>query len=75
MEIQLTPERQAQLAEWARRQGRDPSEVADEALAKYLEDVEEFAEAVERGRDAAREGAVMDHEAVGRMLASRYRSE
>jgi predicted transcriptional regulator len=51
--IALTPERQAQLQEYAKRRGQDPAAALDEALATYLEwerqDYEEAVQGVHRG--------------------------
>ncbi len=75
MEIPLTAERQAQLADLARRQGRDPASLADEALGAYLDHARWLEEAVEEGREAARRRELVDHQDVGRTLEQRYRSE
>jgi len=51
--ISLTPQRKAQLEEYAQRRGQDPSAALDEALASYLEwerqDFEEAAHGVREG--------------------------
>ena len=48
MEIQLSPERQAQLNDYARRHGKDPVVALDDALATALEwDQQDYQEAVE----------------------------
>ncbi len=44
----LTPERKAQLEQFAQSRGQDPAAVLDEALAAYLElEARDFSEAVE----------------------------
>lgn len=46
--IPLKPERKAQLEEYVRRRGQDPTIALDEALAAYLEwERQDFEEAVE----------------------------
>jgi len=51
--ISITPERRAQLEEYARRHGKDPAAALDEALSAYLEwERQDFNETV----DAARRG-------------------
>ena len=46
--ISLTPQRKAQLEEYARRRGQDPVAALDEALASYLEwEQQDFEEAVQ----------------------------
>jgi len=51
--ISLTPQRKAQLEEYAQRRGQDPAAALDEALASYLEwerqDFEEAAQGVREG--------------------------
>jgi predicted transcriptional regulator len=74
MEIRLTPEREAQLADLARQQGREPAAIADEALAAYLDHESWLADAVEEGRVAARRGDFVEHEEIGRMIEDRYRA-
>jgi predicted transcriptional regulator len=58
--IPLTPERKAQLEEYAKRRGQEPAAALDEALAAYLEwERQDFAEAVEgvgRGFEDLRAG-------------------
>ena len=58
--IPLTPERKAQLEEYAKRRGQDPAAALDDALATYLEwERQDFAEAVEgvgRGFEDLRAG-------------------
>jgi predicted transcriptional regulator len=56
----LTPERQAQLEEYAHRRGQDPAAALDEALAAYLEwerqDFEEAVQGIGRGYDDVKAG-------------------
>jgi predicted transcriptional regulator len=51
--IPLTPERRAQLEEYAQRRGQDPAKALDDALAAFLEwerqDFEEAAQGIRRG--------------------------
>lgn len=48
MEIHLSPERQAQLNEYANRRGQDPASALDEVLASALEwERQDYQEAVE----------------------------
>jgi predicted transcriptional regulator len=45
--IPLTPERKAELEEYAKRRGQEPAAALDYALAEYLEwERQDFAEAV-----------------------------
>lgn len=48
MEIRLSPERQAQLADYAQRHGQDPAAALDEVLASALEwERQDYHEAVD----------------------------
>jgi predicted transcriptional regulator len=53
MEIHLSPERQAQLNDYAHRHGQDPAVALDEVLAEALEwerqDYREAVEGIRRG--------------------------
>lgn len=72
MEIQLTPEREAQLADVARQQGREASVIAAEALAAYLDHSLWLAQGVEAGLAAAERGEFLEHEEVVEMIEKRY---
>jgi predicted transcriptional regulator len=53
MEVHLSPERQAQLNDYAQRHGKDPAAALDEVLANYLEwERQEYGEAVDGVREA-----------------------
>ena len=55
MEVNFTPEQEAQLAQSAARQGRNPDELVRQVVARYFE------EALERGE-------YLTHEQVGQRL-------
>jgi len=56
MEIHLSPEQEARLAELAARDGRNAAELVQEAVSRFLGDEARFAEAVRLGLDAAERG-------------------
>jgi predicted transcriptional regulator len=62
MEINLSPERQAQLKDYARRHGQDPAIALDEVLASALEwerqDYYEAVEGIRRGYEDLKAGRV-----------------
>jgi predicted transcriptional regulator len=60
MEIRLPPEQEARLAEIAARDGRDVNELAQEAIARLLDEDARFAAAVKRGIAAADRGDFVD---------------
>jgi predicted transcriptional regulator len=56
MEIHLSTEQEARLAELAARDGRNTAELVQEAVSRFLTDEARFAEAVRLGLDAAERG-------------------
>ena len=68
MEIHLTAEQEARLAELAARQGRGADDLAREALTRYLEDDSRFVEAVLRGLASLDRGEFVTHAEVGRRI-------
>jgi predicted transcriptional regulator len=56
MDIALTADQESRLAELAARDGRSASELATEAVARYLADEARFAEMVRDGIAAANRG-------------------
>ena len=64
MEVQISPEKEARLQEFAVRTGKATSELVEEAVDRMLEYDTRFLEAVELGRAAARRGELLDHKAV-----------
>jgi predicted transcriptional regulator len=68
MEINLTAEQEARLAELAERQGRGADDLAREALTRYLEDDSRFVEAVMRGLASLDRGEFVTHAEVGKRI-------
>jgi predicted transcriptional regulator len=64
MEIRLPPDQEARLAALAARDGRDVNELAQEAIARLLDDDARFAEAVKGGIAAADRGEFVASEDV-----------
>ncbi|HWB49346.1 MAG TPA: hypothetical protein VG651_09570 [Stellaceae bacterium] len=64
MDIALTAEQEAELAELAARSGRHPRELATDAVARYLDEERRFAAAVRRGISAADAGEFVATEQV-----------
>jgi predicted transcriptional regulator len=60
MEVQLSEERQAQLADYAQRHGQEPAVALDEVLAAALEwerhDDQEAFDGIRRGYEAIKAG-------------------
>ncbi len=68
MEVHLTPEIEARLAQTAARLGRDPGDLAQEVLERHFEEEARFVEAVRRGEDALQRGEFLTHDEVGHRL-------
>lgn len=64
MVIDLPPEQEARLAALAAREGRNISELAQEAITRLLDDDARFAEAVKLGIAAADRGDFVPSEEV-----------
>jgi predicted transcriptional regulator len=62
MEVQLTPEQEAQLAQIATKAGTNPERLAKDVLVRYLGDKAQFIAAVERGIAAAERGEFIEEE-------------
>ena len=68
MEVRVTGELEAKLADSAARQGRNPDELVEDVLTRYFEEEVRFVEAVKRGEDAFERGEYLTHEQVGDRL-------
>ena len=64
MEVQLTPEQEAELHRLATSKGRDASELAHDVLSLYLQHEAKFVEAVKRGLESLDRGEYVSHEEV-----------
>lgn len=70
LELQLDPELEKALADIAARTGEAPADLARKALLAYLEDLEDYAVAVEASREFDRKDTVSLRE-----LMTRYNVE
>lgn len=68
MELHLTGELEAKLTDSAAKQGREPDELVQDVLTRYLEEEARFVEAVKRGEDALERGEYLTHEQVGERI-------
>jgi len=68
MEVHVTGELEAKLAQSAAQQGRNPDDLVQDVLASYFEEEARFVEAVKRGEDAFERGEYLTHEQVGQRL-------
>ena len=68
MEVLFTPELEARLARSAAQQGRNPEELVQQVVARYVDEESRFMEAVNRGEKALTQGEFLTHEQVGQRL-------
>jgi predicted transcriptional regulator len=62
MEVNFTPEQEAQLAQMATKVGTDPERLVKDVLVRYLDDEARFLEAIEKGIAAAERGEFIEEE-------------
>ena len=68
MEVQFTPEQQAQLAQIASRAGTVPERLVTNVVARYLDEEARFLAAVEKGLTAADRGEFIEEEEMDARL-------
>ena len=73
MNLQVPPELEAKLTRLAADTGRTVDQVALDLLASSMDHDEWFRTEVEKGRAAAREGRLLDHDDVAARMDRRYR--
>ena len=73
MNLELPPELAARLTRLAAGTGRTVDQVALDLLASTVDHDEWFRQEVEKGRVAAREGRLIDHDEVASRIDRRYR--
>ena len=73
MELHVPPELAAKLNRLAAESGRNVDQVALDLLTSSVDHDEWFRTEVERGRASAREGRLLDHDAVTARISQRYR--
>ncbi len=73
MNLRVPPELEAKLIRLAAESGRTVDQVALDLLASSVDHDEWFRQEVEKGRVAAREGRLIDHDEVASRIDRRYR--
>jgi predicted transcriptional regulator len=73
MNLQVPPELEAKLTRLAAETGRTADQVALDLLANSVDHDEWFRVEVEKGRAAAREGRLLEHDDVVARMDQRYR--
>jgi predicted transcriptional regulator len=74
MEIHLTADQQAKLAQLANDKGCDSDTLAQEAIDYYLEQESRFIEAVNLGEAELERGDYLTHEEVGARIQQMFGS-
>jgi predicted transcriptional regulator len=74
MEVHFSPDTEARLQQVATRTGKDTAQVVAEAVDRMLEYDVRFLAAVEEGRQAARLGDLLEHDAVVESIEQIFRS-
>lgn len=72
MEVQFTPDQQARLSRMAAAQGRAAEALVQEAVDRLLSYEEWFSQEVDKGLAAADNSEFVEHDAIRRMIESRY---
>ena len=72
MDLHVPPELEAKLNRLAAETGRHADQVALDLLANSVEHDDWFRREVEKGRAAAREGRLLDHDEVVSRIDQRY---
>jgi predicted transcriptional regulator len=73
MDLQVPPELEAKLNRLAAQTGRTADQIALDRLANSVERDEWFRAEIEKGRLAASEGRLLDHQEVCSRINERYR--
>jgi predicted transcriptional regulator len=73
MEVHLTPEQQAKLAQLASNAGTPPERMVSRIVARYLDEEERFLAAVERGLAAAERGEFIEEEEMDARLEAMFK--
>ena len=74
MEVQFTPEQQAQLAQIASRAGTAPEHLVTNVVARYLDEEARFLAAVEKGLTAADHGEFIEEEEMDARLEAMFKA-
>jgi len=72
MDLHVPPELEAKLNRLAAETGRHADQVALDLLANSVEHDDWFRREVEKGRVAAREGRLLDHDDLASRIDQRY---
>ena len=74
MEVHLSPEQQAQLAQIASKAGTAPERLVTKVVARYLNEDARFLEAIEKGISAADRGEFISEEQMDARLEAMFKA-
>ena len=74
MNVQFTPEQEAQLAQIASKEGTDAEHLVRDVLVRYLDDEARFLAAVEKGLAAAERGEFVEEEEMDARVERMFKS-
>jgi predicted transcriptional regulator len=74
MEVHLSPEQQAQLAQIASKAGTAPERLVTKVIARYLNEEARFLDAVEKGISAADRGEFISEEEMDARLEAMFKA-
>ena len=73
MEVQFSPEVEAEITKRAASAGKNPAEIVSEIVSNTLTDEARFVEAVDRGFASLDTGRFVEHDEIGRRIEQRFR--
>lgn len=74
MEVDFTPEQQAQLAQLATKAGTIPERLVTNVVTRYLGEEARFLAAVQKGIDAAERGEFIEEEEMDARLEAMFKA-
>lgn len=74
MEVRLTPEQQAQLAQIASKAGTAPERLVTNVVARFLDEEARFLAAVEKGIASAERGEFISEEEMDARLEAMFKA-
>ncbi len=72
MEVHFTPDLEAKLSRLASNRGRDAETLVQEAVEPFVDYDDWFLQEVEKGLATADNGEFVEHEAIRKLIDSRY---
>lgn len=69
MDVQFTPDLESRIARHAALRGLAPSQAVQDVVARFFDEQDRMAAAVERGETALGRGEFLTHEQVGERLS------